>query len=621
MQLSRRTVLRALSAISGTASLNMIGLPGAAASADEWRHGLSLFGALKYPPDFKHFDYVNPDAPKGGRVRTSSTGSFDSLNLFSFKGEKAYLAGWAHETLMTRSSDEASSEYGLIAEAIKHPEDFSSVSFKLRPEARFHDGTPITPEDVIWSLESLKQAHPQYAFYYKNVIKTEQTGDYEVMMSFSEKGNRELPQITGQLTVLSKAWWTGKDAKGRQRDILATTLEPPLGSGPYKVSDVKPGQSITLKRVEDYWGRDLPVQRGQNNIDEMVQIYFRDSTIAFEAFKADQFDWRNENTAKVWATGYNFPAVKDGRVVKEKFTLGNPEAMQALVLNTRRGKFADPRVRRALNFAFDFEWANENLFNGQYHRTASYFANSELAATGLPQADELAILNEFKGQIPGEVFTAEYSNPVSTSPQDRRKNLREAFNLLTAAGWTQGSDRVLVNAQGEKFEVELLLNSPLFERIMLPYVEQLKKIGIKAKVRTIDSAQYTRRTQNFDFDMVISGWGQSLSPGNEQRDYWGSQAADRDGSRNMVGIKDPIIDKLIDKVIYAKDRNELVSATKALDRVLLWNHFVVPTWHIPYERTARWDRYGRPETLPKYAVGFPAIWWYDKDKAAKVDAG
>lgn len=621
MQFTRRTILQALTAISGSAGLNIFGISSGLANNGEWKHGLSLFDALKYPSDFKNFDYVNPAAPKGGRVRLSATGSFDSLNLYSYKGEKAFLMSWTNDSLLSSSSDEPSSYYGLIAEAVKHPGDFSSVTFKLRKQARFHDGTPITPDDVIWSLESLKQAHPQYAFYYKNIVKAEQTGDHEVMMTFSETGNRELPQITGQLPVLSKQWWTGTGADGQPRDIKGTTLEVPLGSGPYKVSEVKPGQSITVKRVEDYWARDLAVQRGRNNFDEISQVYFRDSTVAFEAFKADQYDWRSESIAKVWATGYDFPAVKSKRVVLEEIRLGNPEPMQAFILNTRREKFADPRVRLAFNYVFDFEWSNANLFHSQYQRTSSFFANSELAATGLPGRDELAVLEEFRGQVPDEVFTSEYKNPINQNPQDRRKNLRKAFSLLKEAGWKAGSDRTLVNAKGEKFEAEILLYAPIFERIMLPFVEQLKKLGIKANVRTIDSAQYERRTQGFDFDIVVSGWGQSLSPGNEQREYWGSQAADRDGSRNVVGIKDPVVDKLIERLIFAKDRGALVTACKALDRVLLWNHYVVPMWHLPYERTARWDRYGRPEKLPKFSVGFPDIWWWDKDKAAKVKSG
>jgi microcin C transport system substrate-binding protein len=613
--------LKVLGAAGATAGLNLPAVSRLAAAEDGWRHGLSLFGALKYPAGFQQFDYVNTDAPQGGTVRMSAVGSFDSLNLYSFKGEKAGLVGLTSETLMTSALDEASTEYGLIAELVRHPDDFSSVEFRLRQEARFHDGSPVTAEDVIWSLNAVKEAHPQYAFYYQNIVKAEQTGDHQVLFAFSEKGNRELPQITGQLPVLSKAWWSGKTADGKQRDIMGTTLEPPLGSGPYKVSDVKQGQSITVERVADYWGRDLPVQRGQNNFDKIVQLYYRDTTVAFEGFKADQYDWRREVTAKVWATGYDFPAVNSGKVVLEKIELKNPESMQAFVFNTRLDKFKDPRVRRAFNYAFDFEWSNENLFYSQYKRTSSFFEKSELAATGVPEGAELAILEPYRDRLPPELFTTPYSNPVSNGPQDRRSNLREAFKLLREAGWSAGSDRMLVNGKGEAFEVELLLYWPTFERIVLPYAEQLKKLGINARVRTIDSAQYERRTQNFDFDIIVGGWGQSLSPGNEQRDYWGSAAADRPGSRNETGIKNPIVDELIERLIYAKDRADLVAATRALDRVLLWHHYVVPMWHIPYERTARWDRLSRPDRLPDYSIGFPSIWWWDDEKAAKVKAG
>ena len=548
MKLSRRMLLQLMSAVGGSAGFNFFGISAASANDAEWQHGLSLFGALKYPADFKHFDYVNPKAPKGGKVRLSSTGSFDSLNPYSFKGQRSSLIFWTQESLMTSSSDEASTEYGLIAEAARHPEDWSWVEFRLRQEARFHDGSPVTPEDVIWSLEALKKSHPQYAFYYKNVVKAEQTGDHQVLMQFSEKGNRELPHITGQLPVLSKNWWTGKKPDGTQRDIQATTLEAPLGSGPYKVLQVKPGESITVKRIDDYWGKDLPVQVGQNNFDEIEQIYFRDTTVAFEAFKGDQYDWRRENVAKIWSTGYDFPAVKRGDVVVEKITLKNAQGMQAFVFNTRRAKFSDPRVRLAFNYAFDFEWSNANLFHMQYKRTASYFANSELAATGLPAAEELAILEPLRGKIPEEVFTQEFANPVNAQPQDQRKNLRQAFDLLNAAGWKPGPDRMLVNDKGERFEVVFLIYASIFERIVLPYAERLKKLGISARVRTVDSAQYERQVQNFDYDVIVGGWGQSLSPGNEQREYWGSTAADRAGSQNTVGIKDAAIDQLVERV-------------------------------------------------------------------------
>ena len=621
MQISRRSLLQIAAAFGSLSGFKLLGINQASADHSEWHHGLSLFGDVKYPPDFKHFDYVNADAPKGGRARLYGIGSFDSLNPFTFKGSVGGLVGSTFDTLMTGSLDEPSSEYGLVVEAAKYPADFSHAVFRLNANARFHDGSPVSVDDVIWSMESIKQSHPQYAFYYKNITRSEQVGDNEVMFTFSETGNRELPHITGQLPVLSKAWWTGTTADGTRRDIAGTTLEPPLGSGAYKVSDVQPARSITVKRVENYWGKDLPVNVGRNNFDELTITYFRDQTVAFEAFKGDQYDWRRENTSKVWATGYDFPAVKRGDVVLQEIEVKNPQGMQCYAFNMRRDKFKDARVRQAFNFVFDFEWTNANLFYGQYKRTKSYFDNSELAASGLPQGIELDTLNEVKDRIPPEVFTQEFVNPVNDTQQSRRQNLRQAAKLLRDAGWKINKDRKLVNDKGEVFALEFLLYSPLFERITLPYVEQLARLGIQAKVRTVDSAQYERRVQNFDFDLIVAGWGQSLSPGNEQRNYWGSESASRDGSNNYVGIADPAIDKLIDKIIYAKDREHLVAATRALDRVLLWHHFVVPMWHIPYQRTARWDRFGKPAELPPYSDGFPSIWWWDQARADKVKAG
>lgn len=613
--IDRRTLLQ-LTAATGV--IHVLPPSPARAAEPEWRHGLSLFGELKYPAGFERFDYVNPDAPKGGRARLFALGSFDSLNPFTFKGSAAGIVGQTFDTLMDASLDEAGSEYGLIAEAVKKPDDFSWVTYRINGAARFHDGSPITPEDVIWSLEALKAAHPFYNSYYANVTAAEQTADNEVTFRFSEAGNRELPQIVGQIPVLSKAWWTGKNDKGETRDINNTTLEVPLGNGAYRITEVKPGKSVTIERVKDYWAADLPVNRGKNNFDEIFVIYYRDNTIAMEGFKGDEYDFRAESSSKDWATSYDFPAAKRGNVVKEEIYLKNPDGMQAYVFNTRRERFADARVRQALNYAFDFEWANQNLFFGQYARTASYFANSELAWTGLPEGKELEILNEVKDQVPPEVFTEEYKNPVYATPQDKRNNLRTAAKLLSEAGWTVGNDRVLRNAKGEDFTIEFLLVSPLFERVVLPYVSQLELLGIKSTVRTIDSAQYERRVQAFDYDCIVGSWGQSLSPGNEQRNFWGSEAADREGSRNFVGIKNPAVDKLINKIIFAKDRDELVAACRALDRVLLWNHYVVPMWNIPYERVAYWNRFGRPEKLPDHSIGFPAIWWWDADKAGKV---
>jgi microcin C transport system substrate-binding protein len=625
MLLSRRSLLK-ISGLLGFGSLADFKLTAASiahAQEKNWRHGLSLFGELKYPPNFQQFDYVNPQAPKGGKLRLYQIGSFDSLNPYTYHGESTGLAA-NNEALFTPSLDEPSTEYGLIAESASHPEDFSQVTYRLRPEARFHDGKAMSVEDVIWSMETLKTIHPFYAAYYKNITKVEQSGDREATFLFSEKGNRELPHIVGQLPVLPKHWWTGTAANGKARNIESTTLEVPLGSGPYKCVEVKPGSFIRLRRVEDYWGKDLPVNVGQDNFDEVTYEYYLDMNVAFQAFKADRYDFRLENTAKNWATGYNFPAVQAKKVILEKIKTKNAEPMQCFVLNLRKPKYQDARVRLAFNYAFDFEWANANLFYGEYTRTASFFANSELAATGLPSELELAFLGEVKDKVPQEVFTKEFGNPVNGDRTQRRNNLRMAAKLLNEAGWTQqkqGGATVLKNEIGEVLAAEIVLDDPSLERIVIPYTEELKKLGIQAIVRPLDSAQFTRRVQDFDFDIIWTSWAQSLSPGNEQREFWGSEAADRKGSRNYAGIKNAAIDHLVERLIYAKSRDELVAATKALDRVLLWNHYVVPMWHVPYERVARWDRFGRPDKLPDYSIGFPTIWWWDEERARKVGRG
>ena len=618
MTIDRRTLLK-LATLAPAAKL--VGIQMAHAEDREFRHALTLFQDIKYPADFKHFDYVNPAAPKGGRVRFGLVGSFDNLNPYTFKGEPGPAV--QNDTLLTSALDEPSTEYGLLASGVWYPEDRSMVVYRLRPEARFQDGAPITPEDVIWSMQALRDAHPQYNAYYKNIAKADQTGEHEVTFTFNQKGNRELPLITGQLPVLSKAWWTGKDAKGKQRNIKETSFEVPLGSGAYVADDVKLGTSIRMKRVADYWAKDLPVNIGQNNFDTIEYIYFRDANVAFEAFKGDQYDWRTETSSKMWATGYDFPAVKDGRVVKEEIKLRQVEGMQGWALNLRRNKFEDARVRQALNLAFDFEWANQNLFYGQYTRSRSYFNNSEMEAKGLPSEQELALLNPLRDHLPAEVFTTEFANPLNDTPQNKRKNLRQAAKLLTDAGWVitqDGGRNVLKNDKGEQLTVEFLLDSPLFERIALPYQQSLELLGIGVSIKTVDSAQYQRQVQNFDYDIVVGNWGQSLSPGNEQREFWGSEAAKRNGSRNYVGISNPAIDKLVETLIFSPDRDSLVTACKALDRVLVWNHYVVPMWYIDYDRTARWDRFGRPEKLPDLSTGFPTIWWWDEEKAKKVAA-
>ena len=618
MPLSRRSLLK----LAGLSPLAKIaGIQMALAEDREFKHALSLFDDVKYPADFKHFDYVNVDAPKGGRVRFGVLGSFDNLNPYTFKGETGQAVN--NDALLTSSLDEASTEYGLVASAVWHPDDRSMVIYRLRPEARFHDGKAITAEDVIWSMQALRDAHPFYNSYYKNIAKAEQSGDHEVTFSFSQTGNRELPLITGQMPVLPKHWWTGKDDKGRQRNINETTLEVPLGSGSYVAAEVKPGVSIKMKRVAGYWGNDLPVSVGTDNFDEIQYIYFRDSNVMFEAFKGDQFDWRIESSSKIWATGYDFPAVKKNQVVTEKIALKQVEGMQCWALNVRRGKFKDARVRQALNHAFDFEWSNANLFYGQYTRSRSYFNNSEMEAKGLPTAEELALLEPLRGQLPPELFTTEFTNPVNDTPQNRRKNLRTASQLLDAAGWTvmqRDGKSLRVNGQGEALSLEFLLYEPIWERVALPYQQQLELLGITVNIKTVDLSQYERRTQTFDYDIIVGSFGQSLSPGNEQRDLFGSEAAGRNGSRNSVGIADPVVDKIVDAIIFSKDRKGLVTACRTLDRVLTWNHFVVPMWFIPYERTARWDRFGRPGKLPDYSVGFPTVWWWDAEKAAKVAA-
>ncbi len=582
------------------------------------RHGLSLMGDLKYAPDFKHFDYVNPDAPKGGKLRLSAIDTFDSLHPFILKGNASGLVSYIYESLMQSSRDEPSSEYGLLAESVSHPDDFSSVTYTLRAKARWHDGKPVTPEDVIFSFNSLKKAHPRYAYYYANITSAEKVGDRKVKFTFNQKGNRELPLITGQITVLPKHYWEGTDAQGKKRDFFSSTLEPPLGSGPYRVKEVKPGRSLTVERVEDYWGKDVPVTVGKFNFDEIQLEYFRDSVVALEAFKADQYDVRPENSAKFWATSYDFKAVKNGNVILDVLKSRNAEPMQSFVFNTRRERFADPRVRQAFNYAFNFEWANKTLFFGQYSRVNSYFANSELASSGLPQGLELEILEPLRDQLPKEVFTTEYKNPIGGDQATARRNLREARKLLKEAGWVVKGAKLVNAKSGEEMKIEFLLVSPLFERIVLPYVQSLKRLGIHATVRTIDPSQYQNRLRDFDFDSIVNSWGQSLSPGNEQRDYWGSKSADRVGSQNFIGIKNPAVDTLIEKIIFAKDREELVAATRALDRVLLWNHYVVPQWYFSGLRIARWNRFGMPERQPEFGYGYPNTWWYDEQKAAAI---
>jgi microcin C transport system substrate-binding protein len=589
--------------------------------APPWRHAVSLFGDVRYGADFAHFDYVNPDAPKGGVVREAAFGTYDNFNLVvaEVKGSLASGITRLYDRLLTPSLDEISTEYGLLAEAVSYPPDTSFAVYRLRREARWHNGEPVTPADVIYSFEVFKKNWPGYGAYYRHVVKAEQSGEREITFRFDQPGNRELPQILGQLAILPKRWWEGTDQSGKPRDVTATMLEPPLGSGPYRIKDFVPGRSVVYERVKDYWGRDLAVNRGRDNFDELRIEYYRDSTAELVGFTGDQFDWRVESSAKNWATAYDFPAVRDKRVLREEFPVRSQGIMQAFVVNIRRDKFKDPRVRRALNYAFDFEEMNKQIFYGQYERINSYFFGTELASSGLPQGLELDLLKSLKGPLPSELFTTPYTNPVGGNPEAVRANLREATRLLKEAGYEVRDRRQVNSATGEPLTIEMLVEDPTFERIMLFYQPSLERLGVGASVRTVDPSQFENRVRRWDYDMIVGSWPQSLSPGNEQRGYWGSPAADLPGSQNLVGIKNPAIDALIDRLIFAKSRDELVAATRALDRVLLANFYVVPQWSYPRQRTARWDRFARPERLPQFGVSaFPDIWWWDAERAAKL---
>ena len=625
MKLTRRSVLHSTAAVLAAPAFGALGAGtfsvSAAAQGRQWKHGLSLFGEPQYPPGFKHFDYVNPSAPQGGTVRRIAFGTFDNFNqvVAGVKGSLAMGTELITESLMTPALDEVSTEYGLLAEAVSFPEDRSSVTYRLRANAHWHDDEPVTPDDVIFSFFAWKENSPELGAYYRHVTKAEKSGERDITFTFDGPGNRELPQIVGQLPILPKHWWEATDSSGRKRDVTQTTLEPPLGSGPFRLKEFIAGRTLVYERVADYWGKDLNVNIGTNNFAQMRYEYYRDSTVALEAFKADQVDYRTENSAKNWATAYDFPAVRDKKVVMEEFPIRNIGVMQAFAFNIRRPKFQDPRVRRAFNFGFDFEEMNRQIFFGLYQRISSYFQGTELACSGVPEGQELVILETVKDKVPPELFTHPYTNPVGGDPQKVRNNLREAVALLRDAGY-EIRDTKLVHAKtGEPFSVEFLAEDPTTERILLFFKPSLERLGMDVAVRTVDSAQYENRLRQFDFDIIVANWGESLSPGNEQRGYWGSQAADQPGSRNLVGIKNPAVDELINRVIFSKDRAELVAATHALDRVLLWNFYVVPQWASSVVRTARWDRFGRPTTLPKYGLsGFPTIWWWDAEKAAKL---
>jgi microcin C transport system substrate-binding protein len=577
------------------------------APAAEAVHGLAMHGSPKYPSGFTHFEYVNPDAPKGGAVRLHAIGTFDTLHAFTLKGVPAAGLGFLHQSLTARADDEAFSQYGEVAESIQVADDRTWVQYVLREQARWHDGKPITADDVVFSLEILKtRGHPFYRSYFGAIERAEKLDARTVRLHLGSGKNAELPLIAGEMPVLPRHYWEG-------RDFEATTTEPPLGSGPYRIKRVDPGRSITYERVSDWWAADLPVNRGQNNYDEIRFDYYRDQSVALEAFKSGEYDFRQENNSKLWATAYDTPAREKGELVQELIEHQRPTGMQGFVFNTRREMFASPRVREALAYAFDFEWTNKNLFYGQYTRTRSYFSNSELAATGLPSEQELAILEPLRDKLPARVFTAEYHPPSSAGENGLRKNLRTAIKLLTSEGWALRDRKLTHRTTGTVMEFEILLVSPAFERVVLPFAKNLERLGITARVRTVDTAQYQKRLDEFDFDMVVGSFGQSLSPGNEQRDYWSSTSAGIPGSRNIIGINDPAVDALIDEVIHPESREDLIHSSRALDRTLQWGHFVIPNWHIRAYRVAYWNRFARPEVAPRYALGFQT-WWIDRER-------
>lgn len=584
-----------------------------------WQHATSLLGEPKYPAGFTHFDYVNPEAPKGGLVRLEDLGSFNTFNPILPEGEPAAGLGLVYEMLAERPLDETYASYGHIAEAWAYPPDISSTTFRLNPRAHWQDGTPITAADVIWSFEETTALSPNMQQYYQDVEKVEETAPGEVTFFFSTTNNRELPTILGQILVLPKHWWEGTDANGKTRDIKSSTLEAPMGSGPYKLKNYVAGSSITYERDPSWWAADEPAGVGQYNFDTIRYEYFRDPDVAFEGFKGDQFDWWSENRAARWANSYDFPAARDGRVVRELFPQSYADSglMVGFIPNLRLEKFQDARVRHALLLAFDFESLNKTLFYNQYERIDSYYFGLPFAARGLPEGAELAILDSVRDKVPPEVFTTPYESPVAGDPARLRANLRAALDLLEAAGYRLDGNR-LVDASGTPYGFEILLSGPTIEPVATAWQTNLRSIGIEATIRSVDSAEYINRLRSRDFEVTYNGWAQSISLGNEQNFFFGSSSAGDANSANYAGIADPGVDALINKVIFARDRDELLAASAALDRVLLAHYYVVPSYTLRQERIARWDRFSHPDTLPAFSVGFPQVWWYDPAKAEKA---
>lgn len=576
-------------------------------------YGIAMFDNLKYPEQFNHFNYVFPDAPKGGELILAAVGTFDSLNGFILRGNPALGINYLYDTLLVRATDEPHSAYGLVAESLTYPKDRSWVTFKLRPQARWHDGTPLTAEDVVFTFDILKsKGHPSYKAIYRDVLKAEALSLREVKFTFLNNMNRELPIIVGQLPILPKAYY-------QKHSFDQPTLERPLGSGPYRISKLDTGRSITYERVDNYWARDLPVNQGKYNFDRLRYDYYRDTVVAIEAIKAGKYDLRVENISKVWEHAYQVPALKEGKLIKVVIPHNIPQGMQAFVLNLRRNKFQDIRVRKALNYAFDYEWENKNIFYNAYTRLNSYFTNSEFSAERIPpSAEEIALLEPFKSQLPEELLKVPYMNPVTDgSGHGIRKNLLQAKSLLEEAGWVIKDGKRVFSTTNQPLTVEFLIDEPVFERVIAPYIKNLQRLGIIATIRTIDNAQYEKRMQEFDFDVIIATYPQSPSPGNEQINYWHSSKAQVPGSRNLAGIQNPLVDYLVEKIIEAADKQSLMTATRALDRVLLWQYYMIPNWFSQSFRVIYWDKFGRPKQNPPYELCLDC-WWFDKEKAKKV---
>ncbi len=581
------------------------------------RHGLSTFGDLKYPSDFQHFEYANPDAPKGGRMALIGPvprDTFDSFNGYILKGDPVQGFDLMFDSLMTRANDEPDAVYGLAAGTADLAADGKSITFQLRETAKFADGSALTADDVCDSFRLLStEGHERIKITIRDVETCEVLGPHEVRYRFKGGRNRDLPLAIAELPIFSKAYYA-------KADFSKTTLEPPLGSGPYKVKSFKPGEYVTYERRDDYWAKDLPVNKGRHNFDEVRFEYFRERTAGFEALKSGILDLREEYTSREWATAYDFPAVRDGRVIKEVLPDETPSGAQGFFFNLRRAKFQDIRVRKALNLAFDFEWTNTNLFFGLYDRTASFFELSKLKAQGPPPAGELALLEPFRATLRPEVFEAPELPAVSDGSGQDRKLLREASALLDEVGWKPDGN-VRKNAKGEPLSIEFLIDNPVFERLLGPYVKNLQLLGVDATIRTVDDAQYQRKQESYDFDIISSRFSAGMTPGDSLRVFFGSSSANKPGTFNMSGVASPEIDALIDKVVEAKSRAELEVAGRALDRVLRAEHFWVPNWHKGSHWVAHWDKFGRPAIKPKYDRGILDTWWYEKAKAARITTG